>query len=107
MKNLVDLRKENNTTQKSLALHLGISQGNLCDWEKGRSEPDISTLVKIANYFNVSIDYLVGNANYDGTISYQDIANSPNHEFISIYSSLTTEDKDLVNNIVSRLKQSK
>ena len=37
-----------------------MSAGNLCDWEKGRTEPDIEKLIMLANYFDVSLDVLVG-----------------------------------------------
>ena len=42
---------------------------SLCDWEKGRSEPDVSSLVALADFFGVSVDYLVGRTDSypDGT----------------------------------------
>ena len=47
-------------TQKQLAEKLNTTNSSVCDWECGRSEPDIATLKKIAKYFNVSTDYLLG-----------------------------------------------
>ena len=61
---LTELRLLENLTQKQLAEHLNISQGNLCDWEKGRSEPDIQRLIQLADFFNVSLDYLMGRENF-------------------------------------------
>ena len=55
-----ELRTGKGLTQKQLAAYLGISQGNLCDWEKGRSQPDIDMLIKIADYLEVSVDNLIG-----------------------------------------------
>lgn len=60
MLKISEIRKERGITQKDLAEYLNISPGNLCEWEKGRIEPSIDFLNKIADYFNVSIDYLVG-----------------------------------------------
>lgn len=60
MRNLAELRKLRNISQKNFAKYLNISQGNLCEWEKGRVEPNIDFLKKIADFFEVSIDYLVG-----------------------------------------------
>ena len=57
---LYDLRTQAGLTQKKLAEELNISAGNLCDWEKGRTEPDIEKLIKLADYFDVSLDALVG-----------------------------------------------
>lgn len=45
-------------TQKELSNKLNISVKNLSNYEVGRTEPDISTLIKLADYFNVSLDYL-------------------------------------------------
>ena len=38
----------------------GISSGNISDWKSGRSKPSAETLIKIAEYFDCSIDYLLG-----------------------------------------------
>lgn len=37
---------------------IGVSSGNLSDWANGRSQPSVSKLIKIADYFNVTLDYL-------------------------------------------------
>lgn len=60
-----ELRLENGISQKELAAKFSMSQGNLCDWEKGRTEPNIGTLIAMADFFGVSVDYLVGRTDYD------------------------------------------
>ena len=60
IKNLKKLRNENNLSQLALANILGISQQSINKYENHNIEPDISTLIDMANYFCVSIDYLVG-----------------------------------------------
>lgn len=57
---IYELRMQEGITQKKLAEDLHISAGNLCDWEKGRSEPDIAKMILLADYFDVSLDVLVG-----------------------------------------------
>ncbi|MDY6367553.1 MAG: helix-turn-helix transcriptional regulator [Clostridia bacterium] len=57
---LTEIRKQEGVSQKQLANDLGVSAGNLCDWEKGRTEPNIDMLIKIADYFDVSVDALLG-----------------------------------------------
>ena len=59
--NIQSLRLKNNLTQTELATKLGISRQALSNYEKGLREPDISTLAKIATFFNCSIDFLVFN----------------------------------------------
>ncbi|WP_270245609.1 helix-turn-helix domain-containing protein [Lactococcus lactis] len=57
---LKTLRKINGLTQKELAEKLKIKQNSYSDWENGKSEPNIEMLVRIADYFDVSLDYLMG-----------------------------------------------
>lgn len=57
---LKELRKLNGITQKELAEHLGFTHVAVVKWENGQREPDFSTVVKIAKFFNVSTDYLLG-----------------------------------------------
>lgn len=57
---LRDLRREMNLSQKQLADVLKTNNSSVCDWERGRSQPDLETLVKIAKFFEVKTDYLLG-----------------------------------------------
>lgn len=58
--NLKNLRKEKNLTQKDLAQKLGLSQASISDWEVSKVEPSIDMLIKLADFFETSIDVLVG-----------------------------------------------
>lgn len=53
-------RKINDLKQIDVASALGVSSYIISDYEKGRSEPSISRLIKLARIYNVSIDALVG-----------------------------------------------
>ena len=55
-----ELRLEHHFTQKELAEKLNTSNSSVCDWEKGRSQPDLQTLANMAQLFDVSTDYLLG-----------------------------------------------
>jgi len=57
---LIGLRKENKVSANDLALSLNFTKNAIYEWEHDRSQPNIETLKKLADYFNVSIDYLVG-----------------------------------------------
>ena len=59
-KNITDLRKKKGITQEQLAAALNISPQAVSKWETNTSQPDVQTLPLIADYFDVSIDYLVG-----------------------------------------------
>lgn len=57
---LKELRTTSEKSQLDIANYLNISQSNYSKYELGVIEPSIETLVKIADYFNVTLDYLVG-----------------------------------------------
>lgn len=57
---LKKLRKAKNLSQYELADRLGFSRGKLANYEQGTREPDFVTLEIIANFFEVSTDYLLG-----------------------------------------------
>ena len=57
---LKQLRKLHNLTQAQFAKEFNISQGTVGMWETNRREPDFETTARIADYFNVTVDYLLG-----------------------------------------------
>lgn len=59
MQKLKELRIERGIQQKELAATLGIGANTLSQYENGKREPDNKTLVKLADYFGVSVDYLL------------------------------------------------
>ena len=60
MKNLKLLREEKQLSQQKLGNHLLLSQQSINNYENGINEPDISTLIKIADFFETSVDFLIG-----------------------------------------------
>lgn len=58
--NLKALRKEHKLSQTEIAKILNIVQATYNGYETGKYEPSIETLCKLADYYNVSLDYLVG-----------------------------------------------
>ena len=63
-KRLTELRKEKGVTQKDMSLLLGITRPAYTAYEMGKRQPDYETLIKLADYFNVTIDYLLGRTEY-------------------------------------------
>ncbi len=55
-----DLRKDKGLTQTQLAQKISTTQDTISLWELGKSYPDIINLVKLANFFGVSTDYMLG-----------------------------------------------
>lgn len=59
-KNLIYLRRKRGITQEALAEFLGVTKASVSKWETGQSLPDILLLPRIASYFDISIDELMG-----------------------------------------------
>ena len=58
------LRKEKCLNQSELAKAVNVTQRKISYWETGQLEPDLESLWKLSDYFNVSIDYLIGKSDY-------------------------------------------
>ena len=60
MNRIKELRTKRGIKQSDLCKQLGVTQGSLSGWETGRYEPDLSAIKKMAEMFDVSVDYLIG-----------------------------------------------
>ena len=58
-KNIIKIRKENNLTQDDLADKYFVTRQTISNWENGKSYPDLETLLKISDDFNISLDILL------------------------------------------------
>ena len=66
--NIIFLRKRNGMTQEALSERINVSRQTVAKWERGESEPDCSSLMRLSTLFNVTIDALVGNVDEDQKI---------------------------------------
>lgn len=62
MKNLKSLRESKGLSQQRLASYFNLSQQSIYKYENGLAEPDIATLEAMADFFDTSVDYLVGHS---------------------------------------------
>lgn len=62
-KRIKDLREMNNLTQKILAEYLNISQATYARYETGEIKIDIESIIKLAKFYKVSTDYILGLSN--------------------------------------------
>ena len=60
-----DLREDRDMRQSDLATATGIDQRTISNYETGKTSPDAYALIKLADFFDVSIDYLVGRTSND------------------------------------------
>lgn len=86
-KNLKNIRLEHNLTQSQLSERVGIAQATIACYENGQREPHILSLISYADYFECTIDYLIGRADEFGNLS---ISNKSNAICV------TAEERDLI-----------
>ena len=107
-----ELREAKGIQQKSLAIDLGVSQPTVSDWESGRKTPSARSTQKLADYFGVTIDYLLGreDTKKDPTADSSDgafkmpIHNISDDEYsiILAYRQASPADRQIIDNIISR-----
>lgn len=87
---IAELRDQHGWTQEELAHSIGITRAALSHYEKNRRKPDYEILTKLADKFNVSIDYLIGR-----TKQPKNILDTEVREFVD---QLELSDEDLLKN---------
>lgn len=95
------LLKERGVSQLAFAKAIGVSTGNVSDWKTGRSSPKETAITKIADYFNVSVDNLLGRTEDKkgppATVSSDEGAGSPLEEqLIGYVRRLTPDQQDFL-----------
>lgn len=93
-----ELRNSRKLSQKDLAQALKISQQTVASWECGRTEPSNEYLKSIADYFNVSADYLLGRESSGCSLS------SPQKTLLSLFDGLNCEGQSVIMTILGSLK---
>ncbi len=94
MNNIKLLRVEKGLTQNQLAKEMNLTQTAVSQWEIGRNVPDSQTSKKLAEFFGVSLDYLLGRSN-ERTTSYY-ASNISDSNFIQGSGSVTVEQSELL-----------
>ena len=106
MNRIAELRKEMNLNQVGLALKLNISQYMISAYETGRHQPTADMLTMIADYFNVSVDYLLGRSNIrsiEDNMS-KDNLSEKELQMLSLFRTLPNEKKEQAIGIVFAIK---
>ena len=104
---ILELRKERGLSQKSVADAVGISQSTIAKIEINRNEATASTIRKLADFFGVSADYLLGRSDeYLGAVPVLPTApqlSAEEREIITMYASLPPAGKKLVRQTLETL----
>ena len=82
------LRENRRISQIDLANVLGVSKSTVSMWETGRREPDSAMLINIAEYFNCSLDYLLGRSDTEIDDSVLDLVNSIDDDLLEKFGNI-------------------
>lgn len=99
--NIKNLRKQINKTQEEVAKDLNLQKQTFQNYELGKRKPDIETLIKIANYFNVSLDYLCGRQNKN--LIFADSLSDKKKELINMIKELNDDETLIAIGFVAKL----
>ena len=98
IKNLKKLRNEKGISQQYLAGVLGVSQQSINKYENHNVEPDIALLISMADFFNTTIDYLVGRSETQELSS--NISTKESH-LVEQYRRLNDSEKQCIDVVIS------
>ena len=112
---LTKLRKRNNITQIELANLMNVKQYVISSWETGRSEPNISQIIKLSDIFKISTDYLLDRhiiiTNSENEFNKvieninKDIKDDFTKDLIEILEDIPNNKKEKIINIVKEIKE--
>lgn len=102
---IFELRKERGLSQREAAKIFGVSQGTFNNWENSNTQPSIEQLIAIARFFEVSVDYLIGNADDVGVINLISTLTPEQREVISLFSALPESARNATLTVLRQMYQ--
>lgn len=94
---LKELREKNGLSQAALAKHLHVSTGSIGMWESTERIPPAKKLIQIADFFDVSIDYLLGHTREERAVMSNNFFISPNEQrLIASFRELPESSQNLI-----------
>ena len=102
LQNLRMLRQKFDVTQNRLAEAIGVSQQSINKYENHNVEPDIDTLIKIADFFHVSVDFLIGHDLPQGESEFR--LHSDEVRLVSQYRQLTKSQQESIRMVMDNFR---
>ena len=100
---LFELRTEKGLSQRELARIMNVSQGTYNNWENSNTQPSIEQLIALANFFEVSVDFLIGRTDDVGNTV--QLSNRPNSSADKLLNSVDTETQEAIITILKKLQK--
>lgn len=106
LKRIAQLRKEKGLNQTGLALKLNITQYMVSAYENGRNQPSVDVLIQLADFFNVSVDYLLERSDVRTTITRNDerLFSKDEMALLNNYNALNEKQKEIALIVTNCLK---
>lgn len=101
---LTQLRKEKDVGQKEIAAYLNVSIGTVSNYENNVHAPDYATLCRLADYFGVTTDYLLGRTSYRSDPQVLNRRVSNEYTVTDIINTVLTLDGSTVNHLMEYAK---
>lgn len=102
---IFELIKERGISQRETAKIFGVSQGTFNNWENSNTQPSIEQLISIARFFEVSVNYLIGNADDVGVINLISTLTPEQREVISLFSALPESARNATLTVLRQMYQ--
>ena len=96
MLKLQELRTQAGLTQRELAEKIGVKNYTVANWEQNRTEPAIKDLVDLANFFEVSVDYLIGRESELGQIIVFKNLTDSQIELLTLFEQFSADKKEVI-----------
>ena len=93
---LYELRTEKGLSQREMAKQLNISQGTYNNWENSNTQPSIEQLINLADFFHVSVDYLIGHSDDFGNISPSEQLSKEQTALLKLFDNLDTSSQKAI-----------
>lgn len=100
---LVTLRKNKGLSQEKLASDIGVARYTISDWENERTQPDNDSLLDLATYFNVTVDYLLGRTAVRSELDLSKIQDARYIKELLIENEILPEDQNLTEEELNKL----
>lgn len=107
---LEELKNQRHLTQEQLGEEFGVSQQSMSNYISGKTQIPLDLLIKMADYFNVSLDYLIKRTDVRRSPEAQeafDIEMEQYHDVVQIYKRLSAYNKGLVWNLLEYMQEHK
>lgn len=100
---VVELLDKKGISGAKMSRDLGFSNAVFSQWKSGAQNPSMKSIIKMANYFGVSVEYLLGNEQKEKPAGFTDEQLKQYNEIMSIYNQLSDDKKIMAKNILESM----